>query len=146
MARCHAISRKVAMRVRNYRKVRPAPVIEEPGVSVRWLINEMSEVLNFALRLYEMEPGSATASCIRYWEHQLFVLSGKGVVIGQNGGVPLGEGDVVYIPPAEPHQFANRGDEVLRFLMVLPSKLAADPAHDHIDGPTAGLPDSALRR
>ena len=108
------------MRVRNYRKVRPAPVIEEPGVSVRWLVNEMSEVLNFALRLYEMEPGSATASCIRYWEHQLFVLSGKGVVVGQNGEVPLGEGDVVYIPPAEHHQFANRGDEVLRFLMVLP--------------------------
>ena len=73
------------MRVRNYRKVRPAPVIEEPGVSVRWLINEMSEVLNFALRLYEMEPGSATASYIRWWEHQLFVLSGKGGVTGQDG-------------------------------------------------------------
>jgi UDP-N-acetylmuramyl pentapeptide synthase len=25
-------------------------------------------------------------------------------------------------------------------------KLGADPAHDHTDGPTAGLPDSALRR
>ena len=108
------------MRVRNYREVRPAPVIKEPGVSVRWLVNEMSEAPNFALRLYEMESGSSTASYIRYWEHQLFVLSGKGVVTGQNGEVPLGEGDVVYIPPAEHHQFANRGDEVLRFLMVLP--------------------------
>ena len=108
------------MRVRNYRKVRSAPVIEEPGVSVRWLVNEMSEAPNFALRLYEMEPGSATAICIRYWEHQLFVLSGKGVVIGQNGEVPLGAGDVVYIPPADHHRIADRSTVVLRFLMELP--------------------------
>ena len=108
------------MRVRNYREVRPAPVIKEPGVSVRWLINEMSQAPNFALRLYEMEPGSATAVCIHYWEHEVFVLSGKGVVTGQNGEVPLGEGDVVYIPPAEHHQFVNRGDDVLRILMVVP--------------------------
>lgn len=108
------------MRVRNYREVRPAPVIEEPGVSVRWLVNEMSEAPNFALRLYEVEAGSATPTHIHYWEHEVFVLSGKGVVTGQNGEVPLCEGDVVYVPPAEHHRFVNRGDDVLRFLMVLP--------------------------
>ena len=39
---------------------------------------------------------------------------------GEEGEIPGDEGDVVYIPPAEHHQFVNRDDEVLRFLMVLP--------------------------
>ena len=108
------------MIVRNYRKVRAAPVVKEPGVTVRWLVNEMSEAPSFAMRLYEIEPGAATAACVHYWDHEVFVLSGEGAVVGGEGETPLGEGDVVYVPPGEHHQFVNRGDEVLRFLMVLP--------------------------
>jgi oxalate decarboxylase/phosphoglucose isomerase-like protein (cupin superfamily) len=39
---------------------------------------------------------------------------------GEEGKIPRDEGNVVYIPPAEHHQFVNRGDAVLRFLKVLP--------------------------
>jgi oxalate decarboxylase/phosphoglucose isomerase-like protein (cupin superfamily) len=41
-------------------------------------------------------------------------------MIGKEGEIPGDEGNVVYIPPAEHHQFVNRGDKVLRFLKVLP--------------------------
>ena len=113
--------------VRNYRKVRAQPVIEEPGVTVRWLVSEQGEGVNFALRLYEMEPGATTTAQCHYWEHEVFVLSGRGVVVGGVGELPLGEGDVVYVPPAERHRFVNRGDEVLRFLMVLPISQHTSP-------------------
>ncbi len=89
-------------------------------MAVRWLVSQLSETPNFALRLYEMEPGAATTAQSHYWEHQVFVLSGRGAVVGEEGELPLGEGDVVYVPPAERHRFVNRGNEVLRFLMVLP--------------------------
>ena len=108
------------MMVKNYREVRAAPMVSEPGVTVRWLVSELDNDPGFALRLYEMEPGAATAAQIHYWEHEVFVLSGSGVIAGDEGEIPLGEGDVVYVSPAERHRFVNRGDEVLRFLMVLP--------------------------
>ena len=113
--------------VRNYRKVRAQPVIKEPGVTVRWLVSELDEEPGFALRLYEMEPGATTNAQSHYWEHEVFVLCGRGVVAGEGSEIPLGEGDVVYVPPAERHRFVNNGDEVLRFLMVLPMVQSTSP-------------------
>ena len=57
---------------------------------------------------------------LRWWEHEAFVLPRRGAMIGEEGEIPGDEGNVVYIPPAEHHQFVNRGDKVLRFLKVLP--------------------------
>jgi quercetin dioxygenase-like cupin family protein len=108
------------MIVRNYRQVNRAPVVGEPGVAVRWLVSEAEQTPDFALRLYEIEPGAVTATHAHYWEHQVFVLSGTGAAIGEEGELPLRQGDLVYVPPAERHQFANRGRELLRFLVVLP--------------------------
>jgi quercetin dioxygenase-like cupin family protein len=108
------------MIVRNYREVKAEPVVEEPGVTVRWLVSQLNEAPNCALRLYELEPGAAIGTHTHYWEHDVFVLYGRGVVVGEEGEISLSEGDVVYVPPAEHHRFVNRGNEVLRFLMVLP--------------------------
>ena len=108
------------MMVKNYREVRAAPIVNEPAVTVRWPVSELDQGPGFALRLYEMEPGAATAAQSHYWEHEVFVLAGRGVVAGEESESPLGEGDLVYMPPAERHRFVNSGDEVLRFLMVLP--------------------------
>ncbi|MBN1660859.1 MAG: hypothetical protein JXA93_20860, partial [Anaerolineae bacterium] len=44
------------MIVKNYRDVRAEPVLQEPGVTVRWLISELDETPRYALRLYEIEP------------------------------------------------------------------------------------------
>ena len=108
------------MKVKNCREVRAAPMVNEPGVTVRWLVSEQDEGPGFALRLYEMKAGATTTAQCHYWEHEVFVLSGRGVVVEEEGEIPLGEGDVVYVPPTERHQFVNNGDGMLRFLMVLP--------------------------
>ena len=108
------------MIVKNYRDVRAEPVLEDPGVTVRWLVSELDETPRYALRLYEIEPGRATRAHTHYWEHQVFVLSGGGVFIAGDKEALLAEGDMVYIPPGECHQFANRAEEPFRFLMALP--------------------------
>lgn len=108
------------MRVKNYREIRAEPIVEEPGLTVRWLVNELEEQPEFAMRLYELEPGAATTPHAHGWEHQVFMLTGQGVVTGEEEKCLLGEGDVVYVPSLERHQFINTGDEVLRFLMAFP--------------------------
>ena len=108
------------MIVRNYREVKAEPVVEEPGVAVHWLVSELGEAPNFALRLYELEPETRTATHTHYWEQDVFVVSGTGAVVGEEGEIPLSAGDVVYVPPGEQHQFVNTGHKVFRFLVVLP--------------------------
>ncbi len=100
--------------------MRAEPVSKEPGVTVLWSVSQLDEAPNLALRLYEMEPGAATTAHTHYSEYEVFVLSGKGAVVGKEGEIPLGGGDAVYVPPTERHQFVNGGDEELCFLMGLP--------------------------
>jgi mannose-6-phosphate isomerase-like protein (cupin superfamily) len=51
----------------------------------------------------------------------VFVLSGRGIVRGPGGKeTPIEPDTVVYIPPHEEHGFFNRGDDVLRFICVIP--------------------------
>ena len=50
------------MIVKNYRDVRAEPVLQEPGVTVRWLVSELDEAPRYALRLYEIEPGRDTTA------------------------------------------------------------------------------------
>ena len=109
------------MLVGNYREVKAEPVVEEPGVAVYWLVSQRDEAPNSALRLYELEPGAATATQTHYWEQEVFVLSGTGAVVGEEGQIPLGEGDMVYVTPGDWYQFVNSGPRVLRVLVVLPS-------------------------
>jgi quercetin dioxygenase-like cupin family protein len=114
------------VKVKNYREIKAEPVLNEPGVAVRWLVSELEEEPRFAMRLYEIEPGGATTAHVHYWEHEVFVLDGNGAVIGEEGEIPLGEGDIVYVPPTERHQFVNKGPEVMRFLITFPVPRGAD--------------------
>ena len=48
------------------------------------------------------------------------MLRGNGAVVCPEGEVAIGEGDVIYIPPRERHQFVNKGERELCLLMAIP--------------------------
>jgi mannose-6-phosphate isomerase-like protein (cupin superfamily) len=54
------------------------------------------------------------------WEHQIFVLSGEGTLVGSEGPVPFKPGDVIFIAPGEPHQIVNDGDALVEFVCLIP--------------------------
>ncbi len=62
---------------------------------------------------------SIIEGCIRT-EHKAFILSGRGVVIGEDGEEEISPGDVVFVPQDEEHQFRNTGEEELKFLCLIP--------------------------
>jgi len=105
----------------------PAPA---SGVKVRWLITEETGAPNFAMRQFTVAPRGYTPRHIHPWEHEAYILSGKGVVLGEDGEEPISLGDVVFVPQDEEHQFRNTGDEEhqfrntgdeeLRFLCLIP--------------------------
>jgi DNA-binding NarL/FixJ family response regulator len=106
------------MNIRNYRKVKAEQ--QEPGITLRWLISELEEAPSMALKLYELAPGVVGPVHTHVWEDEVFVLRGRGAVVGPEGEVAIGEGDVLYIPPSERHQFVNKGDDDLCLLMAVP--------------------------
>jgi DNA-binding NarL/FixJ family response regulator len=109
---------EATMNIRNYRKVQAEQ--QEPGITLRWLISELEEAPSVALKLYELAPGVVGPVHTHVWEDEVFVLRGSGAVVGPEGEVAIGEGDVLYIPPRERHQFVNKGDGDLCLLMAVP--------------------------
>jgi quercetin dioxygenase-like cupin family protein len=106
------------MKISKYRDTKPHE--EVPGVFKREVITAQDGAPNFCMRVFEVEPGSSTPSHSHGWEHEVFVLSGKGVVAGKQGETPIGTGSVVFVAPNEQHCFVNTGSRTLRFICLIP--------------------------
>jgi quercetin dioxygenase-like cupin family protein len=74
---------------------------------------------NFVMRVFTLKPGGHTPSHSHPWEHEVYVLSGKGRTEGESS-CDLAAGDAVYVAPDEVHSFVNAGDEDIRFICVIP--------------------------
>ncbi len=90
------------------------------GVSLRWVIDKDDGAPNFAMRIIDVEPGCNTPYHTHDYEHEVFVLQGDGVVRDKDGDHAVSHGTIVYVAPNEEHGFFNRGDEVLRFICLIP--------------------------
>ena len=103
-----------------------AAEVTEPGaerIQIRWAVGDEDGAPNVALRVFDVEGGGHTPYHEHAWEHAVFVLEGEGSVRRPDGAeVPLGPGDVVYVPPGERHSFLNAGSETFRFICVIPSR------------------------
>jgi quercetin dioxygenase-like cupin family protein len=109
------------MKVFNYETVQEKNA--EGGASktkVRWLITKDIGANNFAMRLFEMEPGGSSPLHAHPWEHEVFILEGEGVVFDGEKATPFKADDAVFVPPDERHQFRNTGEKSLRFLCLIP--------------------------
>ena len=106
------------MKMRHYKEVEPN--YEVPGVAMRTVIGAAEGAPRFAMRVFEVEPGGSTPRHSHWWEHEVYILSGTGVAVSQEGERELGEGDVVFVAPEEEHCFINRGSDLLCFICVIP--------------------------
>ena len=106
------------MKVSNY--LDSEPIQERPGVVKRDVITAADGAPNFCMRVFEVEPGSSTPYHSHPWEHEVFVLSGRGVVVGEPGETQIAKDSVIFIPPDEHHCLVNNGSEPLRFICIIP--------------------------
>jgi quercetin dioxygenase-like cupin family protein len=117
--------RRVEMKVAHYKEIAPDPVGEEgaSGITVRWVISEKDGADNFSMRVFEVEPGGYSPYHKHPWEHEVFILEGRGSVVQGEKEVPFSKGDVIFIPPGEEHQIRNSSKETLEFICLIPSSL-----------------------
>jgi quercetin dioxygenase-like cupin family protein len=109
-----------AIKIEHYTDTKAEPVEGVPGVTIRWVIAKQDGAQNFAMRVFEVEPGYGSPYHQHNWEHEVFILDGEGAVRDEGGEVPASAGSVVFVPGSVMHQFLNRGQSVLRFICVVP--------------------------
>ena len=90
-------------------------------VSMRWLIDRSNGAPNFAMRLFKIDPGGHTPRHVHHWEHEVFVVSGKGRVWSDHEWNDLDQGTFVLVAPHEEHQFQAADDQSLEFLCLVPN-------------------------
>ena len=116
------------MKIHNYRQVKA--VVGAPGVAIHVVAGPAEGAPNYSMRVFEIEPGCSTPAHTHNWEHEVFIISGKGMMKAADADTPLNAGDAAMVLPNEPHCFANVGDDVLRLICVVPI----------IDGKVPGMP------
>lgn len=110
------------MKVQNYKEIPVEPVKVEGAekVSLRWLISQGDGAENFVMRMFELDPGGYFPHHAHGWEHEVFVLEGEGVLVGEGEKLPIRPGDTIFISPNEGHHFENTGRALFRFICLRP--------------------------
>jgi quercetin dioxygenase-like cupin family protein len=101
----------------------PAEVFgdEAPGVTIRWVIDKQHDgAPNFALRVIEVAAGGHTPRHTHPYEHENFVIEGRGRVLIGDAWHEIGPGSVVFVPASTEHTYVNAGDTPFKFLCAIP--------------------------
>jgi quercetin dioxygenase-like cupin family protein len=115
-------SKEKKMQIVDFKNVKAEEVREQgsKGVTIKWLISQKDGAPNFAMRIFEVEPGGFTPYHKHSWEHEVFILQGRGILVTEEKNLPLKKDDAVFVPPDEKHQFKNDSDEKFTFICVVP--------------------------
>ena len=109
------------MIVKNYLEVEPREYTDQAqGVNIRVVIGEKEGAPNFTMRVFDLDPGGYTPRHAHPWEHEVFILGGRGTVISKGQVHKLKQGDAVFIPADEEHQFKSDPGSGFRFICVIP--------------------------
>ena len=105
--------------VQQYRDVEPE-LPEGEGIRIHWVVDKPDGAPNFAMRLIEVDPGCSTPYHTHAHEHEVFIVAGEAMVSSKNGATPIRAGSAVFVQPNEEHNFENTGNDVLKFICVVP--------------------------
>ena len=108
----------------NISEVQEEPV-ELEGVEktyIQWLINEKAGADNFAMRRFIMKSQGIIPLHEHDWEHEIYILKGKGTVLYEDQEHSVVENNIIYVPPNKSHGFKNDSNNDFVFLCLIPIK------------------------
>jgi quercetin dioxygenase-like cupin family protein len=112
------------MKVTHLKQV-PAEKLEMEGVrdcKVQVAVGPRDGAPTFAMRVFDVAPGGHTPLHEHPYEHEIYVLEGRGTVWRDGHEVLIEPGHVLYIPANERHQFKNAGDKPFKFMCLIPAR------------------------
>jgi len=92
--------------------------------TVQWIIADKHGAPNFEMRYFHLPAKTATEWHEHPWEHEVFIVSGKGAVRRSDRGAEeytdIEAGSAVFVTPGEKHQFRAADNQNLDFICVVP--------------------------
>jgi quercetin dioxygenase-like cupin family protein len=116
--------------VAHYSDVEESPVEGAVGTNIRWLISPKSGAKNFAMRYFRVEPDGSSPKHRHPYEHEVFVVHGRGKLFLVDRSYDISQGCFSLIPENELHQFINDGDEDLEFICMIPVREDSIPPNE----------------
>ena len=77
---------------------------------------------NFEIRYFTIPPRGLSSLDEHAHDHGVMVMQGRARVMLGETFQEVSEGDVIYIPSMERHQFENLTDDTFAFLCIIPPK------------------------
>ncbi len=114
------------MKIAGSSSIKKSPVEIEgaKNVDIRWLISKDDGAENFAMRMFEIQPGGHTPLHTHSEEHEVFIIQGNGTFVYEGAEHPFEAEHVIFVPPGREHRFMNTGDSLLRMLCIIPTRSA----------------------
>ena len=106
------------MKIQNFKDVEG--VEAAPGAFMRIMAGTDEGAPTFVMRLFDIKPGGGTPHHSHAWEHELFVVEGKGALKSGNSEKPITAGDAIMVLPDEQHGILNTSKDLLRVICVVP--------------------------
>jgi len=112
------------MKIEHYNNIKLEQVTDPSvkGITKRVLISPKDGAPNFTMRMFHVEPGGYTFHHSHDFEHEIFIVEGKGEIISEKGNTAVEKGFAVLIEPGEVHQIKNTGGTEFTFLCSVPNQ------------------------
>jgi quercetin dioxygenase-like cupin family protein len=106
------------MQIRNHKDVPVVPYAA--GIEKRVMLGPKQGAPTFVMRIFDLPPGAASPWHQHDWEHEVYVLLGRGLAVSKAGEAPIRRGDALLLPANEMHCLKNNSRRVLRFMCLVP--------------------------
>jgi quercetin dioxygenase-like cupin family protein len=76
----------------------------------------------YVMRVFDVEPGGHTPRHAHPWPHINYVIAGRGKLHIDGVDHEVTAGSYALVPAGARHQFANTGDDLFRFICIVPEE------------------------
>jgi len=113
--------KEIEMILKHYRDGEPMVMTEDGahGVTKRVIIGSQEGATNFIMRVIAFEANAQSPEHHHPWEHEAFVISGRGIAEVSGKEYSIRSGDVFFIPADEKHCFKTT--EPMEILCLIPT-------------------------
>lgn len=95
---------------------------ETYGASVKVLISPEDGWDGYVMRLFKLESDGYTPKHQHPWPHINYILEGQGELMMDGKTQILSPGSYAYVPSNLLHQFRNIGNEIFKFICIVPEQ------------------------
>ncbi len=104
----------------NHKEVKGSSPAGTQGVDFKQLIAKSMGAPHFYMRLVDISPGGHTERHAHEWEHELFVVEGRGRIELKDRREDIIQGDAIFVERNELHEFVNSSKSPLRLICLIP--------------------------